>query len=233
MTKYASRSGEFYKRQRDNKQNIYCCRHEDCNKSFYLLSNLKAHTLQHTGETPFSCDICNNYHSKQKYLLDKHREKEHNIPLPSTRISRHKERTSLPEIFSYKRITKYTGKIPKKKTGGRQQRIEAYKNATDIQLLIENQLISKKDFYTDKSNGYIEDGWWIQFPAKSIRVGNAKRKSEKMTDMLNQIHNLHIIYQDYNARRKEINLFKMDNNKNVKILENCLSMYKKEFSSFA
>ena len=221
--KYASRSGEFYKQQREHKRHNYLCRH--CEKSFYLLSNLKAHILQHTGETPFTCEICHDYHSKQKFLLDKHRKKEHNIPLPSTRISRHKERTSLPSIFTYERITQYTGKIPKKNKGVRYDRIEMYKNSMNIHDLIKREKISKKDFYTDKSTGYIKDGWYIKFPQRMLLIGNSARKTEKMTDILNQIHNLHILYPDYDARREEIILLKKDNHTNSPLIEECLKMY--------
>ena len=46
-----------------------------------------------------------------------------------------------------------------------------------------------------------------------------------MTDILNQIHNLHILYPDYDARREEFILLKKDNHTNSTLIEECLKMY--------
>ena len=188
---YASRAGEYYRQQREKNENKYKCDIEGCAAAFYVKSQLDAHKLKHTGEAPFACFDCE-YKTKQKFLLDKHREKEHNIPLPSTRQSRYKFRTKLQNCCGCTRITFYTNK--KSKKGGRvQERIKLYKQNADILSLLINNLISKKEFSMDKRAGYIEDKWMLfplSQPARLTPSGTSRRKTEKITSFINQIQNI-------------------------------------------
>ena len=34
------------------------CTYEGCNKAFYERAKLKRHFLVHTGEKPFTCEVC-------------------------------------------------------------------------------------------------------------------------------------------------------------------------------
>ena len=220
-TPYASRAGEFYRRQRDNKEFAYQC---ECGAKFYIKSNYNAHMLKHSGECPFSCDQCN-YEARQKILLDKHRWRCHNIPLPTTRISRRKYRTSLVVWCASKRLVEYTGKIPKHKYTRLADRIELYKT-TPILSLLDSQIMTKKEFYSDKSAGYIYDKWHIyiiQCPRRTFPIGNSQRNTEKITDFMNQIHNIHILFPD--AFMEELKSLKQDNRKNNKLIQQSIVLY--------
>ena len=218
---YASRAGEFYRRQRDNKSFTYEC---ECGAQFYIKSNYNAHMLKHSGECPFSCDKCE-YEAKQKILLDKHRLRCHNIPLPSTRISRRKYRTSLGVRFASKRVIEYTGKIPTHKHTRLLERVELYQ-VNPILFLLANGNMTKKEFYSDKNSGYIYDKWHIyiiQCPRHTFPIGNSQRITEKITDFMNQIHNLHTLFRD--TFMEELKSLKQDNKKSAELIQQSVSLY--------
>ena len=48
-----------------------------CNMGFRGKHVLKTHMLQHTGELPFKCDLCENYRAKSSSVLRKHFLKHH------------------------------------------------------------------------------------------------------------------------------------------------------------
>ena len=224
-TPYASRAGEFYRRQRDNKELLYPC--PSCAAAFYIKSQLRNHQLQHTGENPFACDMCN-YAAKQKILLDKHRERCHNIPLPSTRLSRYKKRTSLPAKYACRRIVKYTGKVPNHKNGRLMKRVKGYGKGEDILSMINNNLITKKDFYADKSAGYISDNWVIyplKFPNRIVPIGNSQRKTEKMVSFMNQISNIFVLFPSINGQREQLAYLKKDNKTKQELIDTSLILF--------
>ena len=226
-TPYASRAGEFYRRQRDNLIRKHICQHPGCEAKFYIKSQLTAHIRQHTGECPFQCDKCD-YAAKQKILLDKHRLREHDIALPSTRITRHKERISLPAWCACHRETKYTGKIPTHKQGRLAQRVDLYLTSNDILQLLEDTTITKKEFYADKSAGYISDYWSIyalQYPTRTFPIGNSQRNTEKIANFMNQIHNLHILYPQPNAFAQELASLQSDNKKSETLISQSMMLY--------
>lgn len=208
-----SRSTEFYRRQRETNTRKYCC--PTCDKTFYNKSQLNAHMLKHTGETPYHCNCCT-YKAKQKFLLDKHKLKMHNIPLPSTRTSRYRMRTSEPPIYGCKRIVKRTNKQPKLK-GELQKRIDQYDAATNILDLP----ISKKHFSMDKSRGFIEDYWVIYLlsnPRQTQKTKTARKNTQKIAHFMNQIatikkkfpntfeHQLQLLREDNHKQHENINI---------------------------
>ena len=229
---YASRAGEYYRRQRDKQLYNHACPHPDCDAKFYVKCQLTQHLLKHTGENPFACPHCS-YAAKQKVLLDKHKLREHNIPLPSTRVSRHRLRTSLPPQYTFKRITRYTGKAPSQRRERLDERIYLYTaHKSNILALVEGKEILKKEFYADKSAGYICDTWVlynIDNPVMVVAVGNSKRKAEKMSTVLNQIHNLHILFPDEAGFLREFESLKKDNAKSQEQVESVYKLYKSKF----
>ena len=230
-TPYASRAGEFYRRQRENREFKHVCPHAGCNAKFYVKCQLTQHMLKHTGEKPFACMHCN-YAAKQKALLDKHNLREHGIPLPSTRATRHRLRTSLPSQYICKRLTRYTGKTPTQRRERLDQRIALYKNNNKIITLVECKQILKKEFYADKSAGYIYDMWVlydIEDPARVIEIGNSERKTERVVNFMNQIHNLHILFPDEIAFDKEIQSLKNDNACSQEQVDYALELYMANF----
>lgn len=230
-TPYASRAGEFYRRQRENREFKHVCPHAGCNAKFYVKCQLAQHMLKHTGEKPFACMHCN-YAAKQKALLDKHNLREHGIPLPSTRATRHRLRTSLPSQYICKRLTRYTGKTPTQRRERLDQRIALYKNNNNIITLVECKQILKKEFYADKSAGYIYDMWVlydIEDPARVIEIGNSERKTERVVNFMNQIHNLHILFPDEIAFDKEIQSLKNDNARSQEQVDYALELYMANF----
>jgi hypothetical protein len=224
---YASRAGEFYRRQRDDGVFAYPCPHQECDAKFYIKSQLSTHLLNHSGETPFVCNLCN-YTSKQKILLDKHRQREHDIPLPSTRISRYRTRTSLPAICECKRDTYYTGKKPNNNYKGVVARLEHYERENNIINLLETNKVTKRDFYADKAKGYIIDHWVIYTKARPLRlfsIGNSQRKAEKITAFINQIHNITQLYKDPQQYNQEISYLQKDNKKKIELINTALQLY--------
>ena len=231
-TPYASRAGEFYRRQRENREYKHRCPHPGCDAKFYVKCQLTQHMLNHTGEKPFTCAHCD-YASKQKALLDKHNLREHGIPLPSTRASRHRLRTSLPPQYTFKRITRYTGKAPTQRRERLDQRINLYKN-NNILALVECKAILKKEFYADKSAGYIYDMWVlynITDPARVVAMGNSERKAEKAANIMNQIHNLHILFPDQAEFLRELQSLKNDNARSQEQVEQAFNLYQTNFMS--
>ncbi len=232
---YASRSGEFYKEQRDKNILNYKCPYDNCNAAFYNKSLLKGHILKHTGERPYPCNHCD-YKSKQKYLLDKHKLKLHNIPLPTTRTSRYRERTSLPPQFSCIRITSFNPQSTPIRSSARAQRILLYKrHSHHILSLIEKGLITKKDFWSDKARGFIDDAWFFVFTNNNqdtiIRRSEfaARSHSENLANILNQIHTLHIIYPTIDLRENQMNLLREDNKSKSDLITKAIQLYNKEF----
>ena len=218
---YASRSGEFYNEQRQKDIRNYKCSYVDCDRAYYNKSQLDAHLLQHSGEKPFQCEHCE-YASRQKFLLDKHNLAKHRIPLPSTRISRHRERTSLPPRFNCMRLTQLTNK-PIKARNNINKRIQLYRNhATNILSLVEQGRITKNAFYADKSNGYIKDFWIIfnidNLPFKIYRSPfSAQSHTKKLTNILNQLHSIAVLYSsDEDNHNNQLQLFKKDNKNSFK-----------------
>ena len=231
-TPYASRAGEFYRRRRENREFKHVCPHVGCNAKFYIKCQLTQHMLKHTGEKPFACAHCN-YAAKQKALLDKHNLREHWIPLPSTRASCHRLRTSLPPQYTFKRVTRYTGKAPTQSRERLEQRITLYKNnASNILSLVECKAILKKEFYADKSAGYIYDTWVlydIADPARVVAMGNSERKAEKASNIMNQIHNLHILFPDQEEFLRELQSLKNDNARSQEQVEHSFNLYNTKF----
>ena len=231
-TPYASRAGEFYRRQRDKKAFNHLCPHPGCDAKFYIKCQLTQHMLKHTGEKPFACAHCV-YAAKQKALLDKHNLREHDIPLPSTRASRHRLRTSFPPQYTFKRVTRYTGKAPTQRRERLDQRIILYKNHNNnILNLVECQKILKKEFYADKSAGYIYDMWVlydIADPARVVAMVNSERKTEKAANIMNQIHNLRILFPDEDEFLRELQSLKHDNARSQEQVEQTFKIYKTKF----
>ena len=231
-TPYASRAGEFYRRQREKREFKHVCPHAGCDAKFYVKCQLTQHMLKHTGEKPFACAHCD-YAAKQKALLDKHNLREHGIPLPSTRASRHRLRTSLPPQYTFKRVTRYTGKVPTQRRERLDQRITLYKNNnSNILSLVECKAILKKEFYADKSAGYIYDTWVlydITDPARVVAMGNSERKAEKAASIMNQIHNLHILFPDQEEFLRELQSLKNDNARSQEQVEHTFNLYQTNF----
>lgn len=231
-TPYASRAGEYYRRQREKREFKHVCPHAGCNAKFYVKCQLTQHMLNHTGEKPFACAHCD-YAAKQKALLDKHNLREHGIPLPSTRTTRHRLRTSLPPQYTFKRITRYTGKAPSQRRERLDQRIALYKNPnSNIRALVECKEISKKEFYADKSAGYIYDMWVIyniNDPARVVAIGNSERKAEKTSNFMNQIHNLHILFPDETTFHEEMGSLKNDNTRSQEQVDYAHDLYVSKF----
>ena len=229
---YASRAGAFYRHRRDNKCCNYRCQHSGCDRAFYSKALLTAHMLKHTGEKPYSCVLCA-YASRQKYLLDRHALKAHSIPMPTTRISRHQRRHSRPPRFACTRITIYTGKIPPARTHASvRRRIAAYSNTSNIIALVEKQ-ISKRHFYSDKSNGYIKDGWFIyeiNQSSKTHFMGNRQRMCEKLVGFMNQINTLSMLADSDEEIIKDIEDLKQDNPKNDDLVVEGLRLFHSTFA---
>jgi hypothetical protein len=226
-TPYASRAGEFYRRQRDKKERPYVCAHPNCGACFYIKSQLTAHNRKHTGENPFACAFCT-YCAKQKILLDKHCLREHGIPLPSTRLSRHKYRTELKDLCGYGRQTMYTGKVPKQNREGLNKRIHLYRNNPNILGLLTTLEITKKEFYADKSGGYITDHWVVYAKANTRMVhivGNSQRKTEKIANFMNQINNLCILFPSPADFACEMESLKQDNKKSIPLVNKAYTIY--------
>ena len=231
-TPYASRAGEYYRRQRDAKLFHHTCPEAGCAAKFYVRSQLTAHMRKHTGEQPFKCLHCK-YAAKQKYLLDKHNEKEHSIPLPSTRISRYKMRMSLGKSCAAKRITNYSGKLPTQRRERLVHRLDLYSRHANILALITEGHITKKEFYADKSAGYIKDYWCIYTlacPEHLHTVGNSRRKAEKTAHFINQIKNLHILFPTPEKLNEQLDSLKEDNKKNIARIDQSYNLYKKIFA---
>ena len=236
---YASRAGEYYRQQRDNGNCKYTCRHEGCERKYYSKAQLDAHMLSHSGEKPHECSLCN-YASRQKYLLDRHREKAHSIPMPTTRISRARARRSVPDRFFCSRITAFTGLMPSQRRGniGLQRRVTLYKQSANIRELLEPTeaatFITRKHFSSDKRRGYILDSYYIgEYDAShNYQFGNAGRRCEKMVTILNQLHTIQTLYpptispQKYEA---ELEIFKQDNNKAQALINRAIHLINNQF----
>ena len=236
---YASRAGEYYRQQRDKGNCKYHCRHEGCMRSYYSKAQLDAHMLGHSGEKPHKCDACG-YESRQKYLLDRHREKAHGIPMPTTRISRSRMRHSAPSRFFCRRITAFTGLMPSERRGntGLQRRVALYRQADNILDLLEPieaiTFISRKHFSSDKRRGYILDSYYIgEFEtARHYQFGNSERRCEKLVDILNQLNTIRGIYPETTMKEeyeRELELFKQDNNKAQKLIEQGIELLNTQF----
>ena len=233
---YASRSGEFYKEQRDKNIRNYKCPFDNCNAAFYNKSLLTGHLLKHTGKRPYGCNHCS-YKARQKFLVDKHKLKSHNIPLPSTRTSRYRERASLPPQFRCLRLAQYTGNKVNHYSTKIQHRIQLYKqNPMNILSLVEKGFITKKEFSADKGRGYIDDAWFIfqianrdRQPKISRSLFKARSHSKKLTNMLNQIHTLHILYPSLILRENQMNLLRNDNKSKSDLITKAIQLYNKEF----
>ena len=226
---YASRAGEFYRRQRDTNSFAYTCTHDGCTAQFYTKSNFTAHLRQHTGECPYACDQCG-YSAKQKSLLDKHRLKEHNISLPSTRETRYKERISLEPLYASRRVTTYTGKVPTHKRADLSRRVNFYKMTKNILALVNTGTITKKAFYADKGSGYISDKWCIYSlhqPLINFPIGNSKRLTMKIASFMNQIHNLHLLYPKKSVFATKFLALQEDNKKSLKSINISMILYNK------
>jgi len=228
---YASRSGEFYNEQRENNIRNYKCSVAGCNKAYYNKSQLDAHLLKHSGNKPYRCEHCE-YASRQKYLLDKHKEKIHRISLPSTRISRHRERISIPPRFNCIRLTQLTNKTIKTRSNIN-KRIHLYRNnATSILALVESGRITKNAFYADKSAGYIDDCWWIfNIGCPPLKIWRspftARSHTEKLTSVLNQIHSIAVLYgADEYRYTNQLQLFQQDNKAALNIINKGIKIYK-------
>jgi hypothetical protein len=154
--------------------------------------------------------------------------REHNIPLPSTRLSRHKYRTSLKDWCGYMRRTRYTGKVPKQNRAGLNKRIHLYRNNADMLSLLTTQDITKKEFYADKNGGYITDHWIVYAKANTRMVhivGNSQRKTEKIAHFMNQINNLHILFPKAADLGNEIESLKQDNKKSIPLVNKAYTIY--------
>jgi len=238
---YASRAGEYYRQQRDKGICKYICRQEDCSCSYYSKAQLDAHMLSHSGEKPYKCPPCN-YASRQKYLLDCHREKAHSVPMPSTRISRARARRSVSDRFFYGRVTAFTGLMPSQRRGnnGLQRRVTLYRQTTNIRELLEPTeaatFISRKHFSSDKRRGYILDSYYIgEFgTGRNYQFGNSGRRCEKMVAILNQLHTIKTINSDptLEARKKyevELEIFKQDNKKTRALIDTSIHLINSQF----
>ena len=236
---YASRAGEYYRQQRDKGICKYSCRQEGCKCTYYSKAQLDAHMLSHSGEKPHKCPSCD-YASRQKYLLDRHREKAHGIPMPTTRISRARMRRSVPDRFFCSRITAFTGLMPSRRRGnlGLQRRVELYRQSDNIrELLVPTEaatFVSKKHFSSDKRRGYILDSHYIgEFStARNFEFGNSKRRCEKLVKLLNQLHTIRSLYPPTTAPQEyaaELELFKQDNNKTQDLITKALHLINRQF----
>ena len=236
---YASRAGEYYRQQRDKGICKYSCRQEGCKCTYYSKAQLDAHMLSHSGEKPHKCPSCD-YASRQKYLLDRHREKAHGIPMPTTRISRARMRRSVPDRFFCSRITAFTGLMPSRRRGnlGLQRRVALYRQSDNIRELLEPTeaatFVSKKHFSSDKRRGYILDSYYIgEFgTSRNYQFGNSGRRCEKLVLFLNQLHTIQILHPSTTSSEEyaaELELFKQDNTKTRALITKALHLINRQF----
>ena len=123
--------------------------------------------------------------------MDKHRKMSHGIPLPSTKTTRHAERTSVPPIFStiwilsLKTCTHFKHCDMFDRYGGRYD-----EKQTDLPNEIKNNMSRLK------KKGYVDYGWKIKRNDEILKVKkkHSKKSINLMANFMNQIYTLQQLY---------------------------------------
>jgi hypothetical protein len=130
--------------------------------------------------------------------------------------------------------------MPSERRGntGLQRRVALYRQADNILDLLEPieaiTFISRKHFSSDKRRGYILDSYYIgEFEtARHYQFGNSERRCEKLVDILNQLNTIRGIYPETTMKEeyeRELELFKQDNNKAQKLIEQGIELLNTQF----
>ena len=181
-----------YRRRKQEGRTIKCpCTDKNGNpcpyETPYGKSRMDQHILQHhTTYRPFCCNMCGKTYN-QKWNMDKHRKQAHGIPLPSTKTTRHAERTSLPAIFKYV----WTLTLKSDKPFKHRELFERYEGRYENKQTCLPSSI-KSNMSRLKRKGYIDYGWKIMVKDTILEV--KKKHSKKsiilLANFMNQLHTL-------------------------------------------
>ncbi|MBM10182.1 MAG: hypothetical protein CMF69_11565 [Magnetovibrio sp.] len=239
MKKMVLQSTEHYRRRKETGDVLRCPRiletGERCPYTTpYGKSSLKIHICCfHDKEKRYKCPECGKCHA-QKGNLDKHRQREHGVPRPSTRATRHRERMSMPPIF---RCVWYLEMLNRKmrERGKMVERKRLYEAMSDIYDkkpdILKDGNFKIGRMAEDMRSGYINYGWAIEnIHTKKIFKDLKKNKSgsyaKKVANFMNYIHTLrHIYKKDSAAMKREMEYLYKDYNKSPQEIMDAMANY--------
>jgi hypothetical protein len=210
-----------YRRRKEEGDHHYCTHilkdGSPCPYSTPYSSALPQHVrYNHTDEKPFVCPECKHAYC-QKNNMDKHRQRRHNVPLPSTRATRYQQATSRPDKYKPVWFLRVTNKRPSVRSN-LIERLRRYKSLAGLH----DMKVSNLDYLSsDAKSGYLVYGWIILNMDTNKVIKNVTNKRSRahvsvIAEFMNKINTLKKIYSnDKNERINSLLYLKKDYKKSA------------------